>query len=84
MDMLAEHESTGGGADHAAVVEELYGVRARSWADRILTDIDLGAVLPEFIRQGVCLSCGGAVLKGEHLDPDRHQQYKYPRSEEEI
>lgn len=29
--------------------------------------------LAEFVAEGVCLSCGGAVLEnGEHADPDRH------------
>ncbi len=26
----------------------------------------------EFVRDGVCLLCGGAVLDGEHIDLDRH------------
>lgn len=30
-------------------------------------------VLREFVRDGVCLSCGDGVLStGEHIDPDRH------------
>lgn len=30
----------------------------------------------EYVREGVCLVCGGAVLNsGEHVDADRHRDY---------
>lgn len=52
-------------------------------ADAILTSDWLAGVkagmLSEFVRGGVCLSCGGAVLNsGEHLDPERHAEWTGP------
>lgn len=38
--------------------------------------IIIEGALKEFVIEGVCLSCGGAVgSKGEHIDEERHQQY---------
>ncbi len=39
-------------------------------------------LLKEFVREGVCLSCGGAVMNdGTHLDDTRHAEYTASRTE---
>lgn len=41
----------------------------------------MALVEDEFVRKGVCLSCGGAVLHGSHIEEDRHMEWTASRTE---